>query len=72
VLVDGLADTKDPVVVFKLIPGDHVYVLAPVADNKEDCPLHIEAEFALKIGNGFTITVEMASFEHPSVLPTTV
>jgi hypothetical protein len=56
-----LADTKEPVVVFKLMPGDHVYVLAPVADNKEDCPLHIEAEFTLKIGNGFTITVEIAS-----------
>ena len=59
-------------VVFKFIPGDQVYVFAPVTDNNEDCPLQIDAELAVKIGKGLTMTVEMANCVHPNADPTTV
>ena len=53
---------------------DQVYVLAPLAVSVVVCPLQIVGEFTLTIGSWFTVTVEVAVFEHPVavVVPVTV
>jgi hypothetical protein len=56
-------------------PSDQLYVLAPLAVNTELAPLHIADGLAdaVTVGNGFTVTLNVAVPIHPSALvPVTV
>jgi hypothetical protein len=49
------------------------YVIAPDAVSVADPPEHIEVEFTVTVGVGFTVTVATAVPEHPAELvPVTV
>jgi hypothetical protein len=54
-----LAVTLAPVVALNPVPGDQLYVVAPLAVNVVELPLHIAGEFTVTAGVGFTVTVEV-------------
>ena len=45
---------------------------APVPVNVVATPEQEEGEFTLTFGNSFTVTIPVAVFEHPFVVPVTV
>lgn len=69
VVDDGDAENEDPLPV-----GLHEYDEAPLAETSELPPLHIVGDPAVAVtfGNAFTVTVTVATFEQPLVVPVTV
>ena len=66
--------TELPVVVFKLEPGDQLYVVPPEAVNVTEDPEQI-VELAGEIfivGPGLILTVATAVFEQPLDIPVTM
>jgi hypothetical protein len=61
-VITGLAVTAEPLVELNPVPGDHVYVFAPVTVNVVELPTQMVADAAVKVGNGFTVTVDVAVF----------
>ena len=57
-----------------ILPGIHVYVVAPVAVSVELLPVQIEVGDADEAtgGAGETVTANVAVLEHPLVVPVTV
>lgn len=53
-------------------PVFHEYVVPPTAVNVADCPLQIVGELTVTVIVPPIVTVEMAVFEHPAVVPVTV
>ena len=69
-MVEGVVTIDVPVA-----PVLHTYVLAPVAVNVIDSPLHIVVPVTLftapdkvSTGSGFTVTVTLCVVVHPAVL----
>lgn len=55
----GFAVTLAPVVPLSPVAGLHEYVVAPDALSVVELPAHIEAEFTVIGGKGFTVTVQV-------------
>ena len=53
-------------------PVLHKYVVAPAAVNVAVCPAQIVGELTIIIGRGVTVTMAIAVFEQPDVVPITV
>jgi hypothetical protein len=53
-------------------PALQTYVAAPLAVKFAVVPSHIVGEFTVIAGNGFTVTVAIAVFVQPEVVPVTV
>ena len=53
-------------------PPDHVYVVAPLAVIVAVKPLHTLGLFTVIVGFGFTVTIAIAVFVQPFVVPVTV
>ena len=69
----GLAVTLEPVEELNVEDGLHVYVLAPKALSRVDCPLQIlSLKETERTGTGFTVTVTCVVEVHPSEFPSTV
>ena len=70
----GLAVKVAPVVALNPVPGDQVYVFAPVAVKVVLLPVHIDTSGpAFTTGNGFTVTVTWSVLTHPlASVPVTV
>ena len=69
VVEPGLAVTLVPVVADKPVPGDHVYVLPPVAVSVVDEPVQIATfEPPLIVGSGLTVIVTVEVFAQPLLL----
>jgi hypothetical protein len=56
VVTVGVAVTVPPVVALSPVPGLQLYVLAPLAFREVEPPTHIDGEFTVTVGNGFTVT----------------
>ena len=56
----GVAVTELPAVLLNELPGDHVYVSAPLTVSVEPVPLQIEEGFAVKMNTGLGFTKMLA------------
>ena len=73
VVVDtGDAVTLAPVVADNVLPGDHVYEVAPLAVSVAEDPAHIVALLTVITGLVPTVTVVVVEAEQPDVDPVTV
>jgi hypothetical protein len=73
--VPGVAVTTAPVVALKPVPGDHVYVVAPLAVITTESPPHIPGEggVTVNVGVGVTVTVTVVESGQPlALVPITV
>ncbi len=69
----GFAVTLGPVVELNPVAGDQVYVVAPLAVSVVLPPLQTVPLVELTVGNGFTVTADVAVFTQPAALvPVTV
>ena len=71
---EGLALTLAPVVALKLVLGDQLYVVAPLAVKVVELPGHIVGGAdKLTVGVVFTVTTTVAgALGHPVVVPVTL
>ena len=60
------------VIVTVAAPVDHAYVVAPLAVNVADTPLHTVADVLVITGNGFTVIVPVVIPVQPEEVPVTV
>ena len=59
-------------VLVPLTPAVQLYVVAPFGIRVAVWPSQMVGEFTVTIGNGFTVMVDTAVAEQPSVVPVTV
>ena len=72
VFIDGVAITDEPVVVFKVNAGDHVYEEAPLTDRDAEEPAHIVADVDVNDKFAPTVTELVAELEQVPLDPITV